>query len=501
VPFIAICEQGHIQDFPWREWVHRDIRPRCNGRLRLVATGGASLAAQQVECDCGVEQRTLSGITEATTKADGTSTSTLSDSLSETDRYVCRGLRPWLGDDAGEGCGCAIRGSLRSATNVYYPHVESTIFIPRSIHRLDPKLMELLSEPPLSTWIKFAMDVRLEPTVEQIRGSENGQLLRPFDDDQIAKGLAAMAATQSTDGEPAGEQIPDSTLTKDYVRRPEYGHLRQGIDSHELSVRPVDPALYDSPVSSHFSRVNLAETLRETRALYGFSRVLPATERRYRDHRARLWKKEPAAYSHNWLPAYIVNGEGIYLELHEDRLAAWEERYRPRLSVLQHSDDEARARKGQQPRPIPGRYVLIHTLAHLLINRLIFDCGYASASLRERLYASADSSPMAGLLIYTAAGDSEGTMGGLVRMGKPGNLESVLAAALEEAHWCSADPVCMELGEQGQGPESCNLAACHACTLLPETACENFNRLLDRAAVVGTHMAPDVGYFRATPGE
>jgi hypothetical protein len=90
-------------------------------------------------------------------------------------------------------------------------------------------------------------------------------------------------------------------------------------------------------------------------------------------------------------------------------------------------------------------------------------------------------------------------MGGLVRMGKPGSLESVFTTALAEARWCSADPVCMELGEAGQGPESCNLAACHSCALLPETACENFNRFLDRAALVGSPLDQSLGYFDPEP--
>ena len=98
-------------------------------------------------------------------------------------------------------------------------------------------------------------------------------------------------------------------------------------------------------------------------------------------------------------------------------------------------------------------------------------------------------------MIYTAAGDSEGTMGGLVRTGKPGKLELAFAAALERAHWCSADPVCMELGELGQGPKSMNLAACHACGLLPETSCESFNVFLDRGLVTGTADNPGLGFF------
>jgi hypothetical protein len=126
----------------------------------------------------------------------------------------------------------------------------------------------------------------------------------------------------------------------------------------------------------------------------------------------------------------------------------------------------------------------------------VFESGYSSASLRERLYASGDpAAPMASMLLYTAAGDSEGTMGGLVRMGQPGALEGVVTAALAAAQWCSSDPVCMEAGEAGQGPDSCNLAACHGCVLVPETACEESNRFLDRGLVVGTHADPSLGYF------
>ena len=129
-------------------------------------------------------------------------------------------------------------------------------------------------------------------------------------------------------------------------------------------------------------------------------------------------------------------------------------------------------------------------------HELVFACGYSSASLRERLYVSESADRnMSGALIYTAAGDSEGTMGGLVRMARPDNLRQVVASALADARWCSTDPVCMDAGEKGQGPDSCNLAACHACGLLPETSCEEFNRFLDRGLVVGTLENPSLGYF------
>ena len=100
---------------------------------------------------------------------------------------------------------------------------------------------------------------------------------------------------------------------------------------------------------------------------------------------------------------------------------------------------------------------------------------------------------MQGILIYTASGDSEGTMGGLVRQGKPGRLEATLHRAINRAAWCSSDPVCME--STGQGTDSANLAACHGCCLLPETSCEEGNRLLDRALLIGKADRPKLGYY------
>lgn len=211
-----------------------------------------------------------------------------------------------------------------------------------------------------------------------------------------------------------------------------------------------------------------------------------------------LLRRQPLPAVQDWLPAYVVKGEGIYFELDSNRLAAWEARAEVQARAQKIADhyDQIAAQRGLQDRALTPRFVLLHTLAHLLINELVFVCGYSSASLRERLYVSSSGErEMAGLLIYTAAGDSEGTMGGLVRMARPDNLRSVFASAISNARWCSTDPVCMDSGEKGQGPDSCNLAACHGCGLLPETSCEEFNRFLDRGLVIGTFDDPALGYF------
>lgn len=500
VRFIALCPDGHVQDFPWREWVHRSSQPRCDGNLRLVSTGGASLASQRVECDCGVKPRNLTGITLASTDATP-ETSHVSSNLDPSGVYLCRGIRPWLGDLRGEGCDRPIRGSLRSGINVYYAHVESSIYVPRSDTRIDPTLDGLLRQPPLSTWIQTASDLGVFPTVERIRGSTHGNLLVPFADADLAEGLQIVTEEADALVELDDTAMPEDHLTQQRIRRPEHEKLRNSSKHPELTVRKIEISMYDEPVASALYRVNLVDVVRETRALYGFSRVMPAV-RTYREHRDKLWLNQPSEYAQNWLPAYEVRGEGIYFELEESRVAEWEIGYAAsRHAALQRNADRARSRRGQDPQTLLPRYVLLHSLAHILINRLVFECGYSSASLRERLYVAAGENPMTGLLIYTAAGDSEGTLGGLVRMGEPGMFEPVLAASLAAASWCSADPVCMELGTAGQGPESCNLAACHSCCLLPETSCESFNKYLDRAALIGTHEDPTIGFFSSQSAE
>ena len=492
IPFVAMCEAGHLQDFPIREWVHRSKTPSCEMRMTLRATGAASLGAQLIECKCGA-RRTLARITEATTTK-GQQRTFLSNNLTDThDEYLCRGSTPWHGDDQGGGCDQPLRGSLRAASNLYFALVRSSIYLPRESGDIPENLLEMLTKPPFSTILHVVPDT----SPEQLRSSRYGNLLTPFANDTVRRALDAVSkpaappvATAHDTG--SGEW---SLQDEEAFRVQEFTVLREQADTRELKIRTADLGSYDSLIASSFARITLIDKLRETRALWGFNRIYPNREH-LRDRRRMLWKSEPD-WGQSWLPAYIARGEGVYLELDPDRLAQWERQpaVNERVAALQARFNEVRATRQLRDRPISPRFVLVHTLAHLLINRLTYECGYSSASLRERLYVSTGSPSMAGLLIYTAAGDSEGTMGGLVRMGKPGNLEPVIAKALGAAHWCSSDPVCMELGTTGQGPDSCNLAACHSCCLVPETACEEFNRFLDRALAIGTHDDPAMGFF------
>ena len=496
VPFVAMCDAGHIQDFPWVEWVYGTATPPQNPPpMRLLSTGGMTLAGQKVKIDGGPE-RTLAGITNA--NPDGTDTELSRTLDSSKTPFLCPGLRPWLGTDHGEGCGRPLRGTLRSAANVYFAQIHSSIYLPRSDDSTVAEVIALLEQPPISTFVGILTGAGVTPEPSQLR-KQFGELLATFNDRQLQLAIDTVCGDSSAQQQ-SGQTEGDDAETG--FRRQEYDTLVAAADFDQLVLKPADLSRYDHEFSQYFANVTLVHKLRETRALTGFTRVFADTDRSLEYLQGMLRLTEP---EEKWLPAYMVFGEGIFLTLSEQRLRQWEAQpeIQNRLLPLVARYHALRQARHLRDRHVGPRYVLLHTLAHLLINRLTFECGYSSAALRERLYVSEHpTAPMAGILIYTAAGDAEGTLGGLVRMGKPGRLEALLSRALSGAQWCSADPVCMEMGQSGgQGPDSLNLAACHGCSLVPETACEEFNRLLDRGLVIGPFDNPAIGFFnRATEG-
>lgn len=489
VPFVAMCDAGHIQDFPWVEWVYRTANPpQDRPSMRLLSTGGMTLAGQKVIVDGGPE-RTLGGITTANPDGRLTNLSSLLDSSQEL--FLCSGHRPWLGTEDGEGCARPLRGTLRSAANVYFAQIHTSIYLPRSDDTTVAEAVLLLEQPHISTFINTLKGAGVDPLPEQLKAN-HGQLLHRFSDRQLEQALATVCG----EGEPEHKCQTTDDDAEIGFRRQEYDTLITAVDFEQLVLLPADLSQYKPEFSQFFSNITLIPKLRETRAFNGFTRVFADTDRDSTSLQNML-RLNPL--HDRWLPAYMVFGEGIFLSIEEKKLQQWEASVSIRNRVLPLVErfqilQQARHLRARQIGP---RYVLMHTLAHLLINRLTFECGYSSAALRERLYVSENRDfPMSGIMIYTAAGDAEGTLGGLVRMGKPGRLEPLLERAIKGAQWCSADPVCMEIGQSGgQGPDSLNLAACHGCCLVPETACEEFNRLLDRGLVVGSFEDPAVGFF------
>ena len=203
----------------------------------------------------------------------------------------------------------------------------------------------------------------------------------------------------------------------------------------------------------------------------------------------------------DWLPALELYGEGIFFTVRESLLRHWEIDDQLGARAREFLDRFVRTtmRLPMKPQQISPRFLLLHTLAHLMIRRLEMEAGYPAASLKERIYSHADGeseqSPMAGILIYVAVPDTEGSLGGLMRQAEPDRFLRLLTAVVEAAAWCSLDPVCRE--QEGHGPDLLNRAACHACALVPEPSCAFGNVLLDRTFVTGDATRNIRGPFRA----
>lgn len=471
IRFVAVCsERGHIQDFPFMEWVHRAQPPAPDCRLRLRAgRSAAGLHGIKIQCSCN-QSRTMAGAFN-------------NDALEGVGVY-CGGQRPWLGDTvcSVNKCGRSLQVLQRGASNIYFAHVASSIYLPLWGEKATRRVVEVIEDPKVWNFLSSGL---VDGKIDQIRCEAVAELKMVDLED-----LLEAAQQRLDDVQPEHVEADESEVQYRYA---EYEALRtgRGAAQTDLYTTTKSPSEYEKPFSDFFVTVTLVHKLRETRAFYGFSRYLPE-DTRQRSEKITDLRLDPRI---NWLPAVAVQGEGIFFELKSERLQEWMENAKVLSRINLLADNLSRTGRPLGRRAVTPKFVLLHTLAHLLINQLSFECGYGSSSLRERIYCDVEDSsqPMNGILIYTASGDSEGTTGGLVRQGNVGRLERTLVRAFRTASWCSSDPICME--SRGQGPDSCNLAACHGCALLPETSCEEGNRLLDRVMVVGLPDSPEIGLF------
>ncbi len=474
--FIAVCPKGHVEDFPFMEWIHREGNWDSTHKLRLLpGRSSASLSGIKVQCSCG-EAKTMTGTFNFNAESGG--------ALHEIG-YDCSGGQPWLGMEGGrDRCGQYLRVIQRGASNVYFPLTVSSIYLPLWGEDRSRVINKILDDPKV--WKQLTAGLDDGKYIQAVRCETIAGLYK-VDTEELKK-----AAQRKFDGiEELGNK---GTLSEEEFRRQEYEALRtgRGGDTTDLMVKVHDSTSYGPGLKEFLNKVCLVGKLRETRVLFGFSRLLPVED---------LSSVELLPLSENtdlnWLPANVVHGEGIFFEFSPRKLQVWTEnpKVKKRVSSLKKGYNQRRLERGLKEAPITAKYVLLHTFAHALIGQLSFDCGYGSASLRERIYCELDDpdQPMQGVLIYTASGDSEGTLGGLVRQGEPDQMSTVIKRAIHHARWCSSDPVCIE--SVGQGSDNANLAACHGCILLPETSCETGNRLLDRGLIVGTEKDPEIGFF------
>ncbi|MFJ4323427.1 DrmB family protein [Streptomyces tricolor] len=470
--FVVACEDGHLDDFPYWKWLHRENREEgatghCGGEMRMRFSGqSASLRSILLSCTCGVPEVSMEGAFRR---------------YALTDLGVrCEGRRPWLKDAPADFCTQAPRTLQRGSSAVWQPVLKSALSIPPWSDGLADKLT--------GHWERL----RSLATREKIEI----YLMGAFPDDDSISVDAVMALLEAEQAEdPAEEGAGDVGTANRYqaLRRQEYERLCAGNalrDSGRDEQFVCEPPVTDPAVLAPFGveKPMLVKRLREVRALKAFTRIADP-ESSADGHEAAL-----SLTPTDWLPAMEVHGEGVFVRLDDNRLDDWARSVgvAARVERMRTNHDRLLRERATDPTAVPPspatpRMVLLHTLAHVLINEWSLDAGYPAAALRERLYTDAG---MAGLLIYTATSDSAGSLGGVVAQGEPERLAAALRSALRRATWCSADPLCVEARSAGA-----NLAACHACAMLPETSCEHNNILLDRALLVGTPDDPRLGFF------
>jgi Domain of unknown function (DUF1998) len=472
--FLVACEYGHLDDFPWGYFVHKGEN-QCPARLRLREVGVSGEAAEiEVECEvCNAKRRMSDAFGSS---AEG-----------QKSLPGCSGRRPHLRDYEVEACEQPQRTISLGASNIWFSLVLSTLAVPIVVDKLGQLVEEY--------W----------HILEKVSNQQNIQLLRQigqlpridatYTDTDIWAKVEARKEDKTTTSEeaPVGLKVPEWQV----LRNP-----ATVSKTHDFQVVPVAPP----PMYQHLlKQVVLVERLRVVQSLIGFTRIESpgdATDG-YEDmdtlsgeRRVPLARRKPT-----WVPTSEVRGEGLFIELREDALCAWEEQAdqqkHNRLFREAHRKWRA-ARFIKNPElGYPGlRYVLLHSFAHALIRQLALECGYSMASIRERIYSltpEQDNGPMAGILLYTSAPDSEGTLGGLVGLGTPEHFGKHIDGALEQMQSCASDPLCAE--HTSPYDTTLHEAACHACLFIPETSCERGNKYLDRTILVPTIDRGNLAFF------
>ena len=463
--FVRACTRGHVDDLDWYGFVHQGNDP-CRRELWLVERGtSGDLSDLWVRCACG-KQRSLYEAKQLESKALGT----------------CRGARPWLGKDTEEDCDLPSRLLIRTATNAYFPQVVSVLSLPARGSEVDRVVTELWG---MLQGVNAKADLEVFRRLPEVAKGLDG-----YEDEEVFN--AVMRHKDGGTGDRNLKAVELDALLK----------AKEGFGDDV----PIDPNFHARKLPDHVWRTpgssiskNVAcviqlHRLREVMALIGFTRL----EAQMRDIHGEYdtdVERTDIAIEPTWFPAVENRGEGLFVQLSSDAVDDWLERpaVQERIEALRRGHMAwQKERKSRQDFP-GGAYILLHTLAHLLIQSLAMRCGYPASSIRERIYAE---DARYGILLYTATPDAEGTLGGLVQQAR--HIEGHLADALRTAMLCSNDPVCAQ-HEPDSSMERRWLhgAACHGCALIAETSCEMRNDHLDRALVVPTLALTDAAFFPA----
>jgi hypothetical protein len=482
VRFVQACVKGHISDIDWYSFAHQDKHSKCRGQLWLDEGGsGNDFAEIYVRCEACKARRPLADATVPNGKVLGT----------------CQGHRPWIGSFAKEphcirektGKPEFNRLLVRSASNAYFSQILSVISLPDSDTALRDAVNSVYED--FLQYAEDAGDVRKERKKQKVAAALQG-----FTDEVVWQEIQRRQSGQGSQHKSI-KQVEIETLLSSPVE------VGEDVAEGDFYARARDLSSLKPTIAPRIERIVLVHRLREVIAQVGFTRF----EAEMPDIDGELdisVRRAALDIETNWVPAVENRGEGVFIAFRKEAIEDWLQRdaVKKRGRELSRGFDIWCGRKGIDQEvdkvKFPGLpYIMLHSLSHLLITAVSLECGYAASSIRERIYAGEAGY---GILLYTGSPGSEGTLGGLVEVGK--RIESHLELAIEQGKLCSNDPVCAQHKADNEEEERfLHGSACHGCLLIAETSCERRNEFLDRALVVSTVEGLGAEFFPDVDGE
>ena len=444
---VVACKKGHIDDFPWKEWVNHTKNDCRNDSLYLVK---------------GAESMGLGGL--AVLCKNCNSSRDLGSALSKNGMKgilnYCSGNRPWLEDN--QPCDEMPRGLLKGASNVYFSYVLRGLSIPPFVDPLNDILQ---------TYWDAILVLRNKPTLI------NSLVEEIVQNDEEVRNRSITKKEIMDYFQKCFDATEEHALNKD-IKADEWISLNRSVpqDYRDFVTEIVEvPRKFMNSVD----RMAVVRKLQETVVLKGFSRIDA-----YDADDPNMGKISPLSGTEpTWLPAVQNRGEGIFISFKENIVSNWErlDSVSARTERILKQYNDVRKSKSLEAKSLPPRFIALHSIAHVLIRELSNFAGYSTASIRERIYGDNE---MAGILLYTSSASSDGSLGGLVEIGKTSAFKLLLDQAVKKSRFCSSDPLCSAHDPHTSSRD--NGAACHACCFLPETSCEMRNSLLDRAMIYST---------------
>lgn len=473
VRFVLTCDDGHIHDLPWSFWNNRKIIDTVENeedietKIQIDFEGGKCCDNQDLRYIISQENTDLSGIhikCESCKKS-----ATLKGVFSYSQK--CAGLKYWNGYKDGkpskEECTQRMSVKIKTSNSVYYANTLNSLWIPEK---------QILN---LTTEIRTEIDAIVN------------------DPDFVENDLTKFARRSNIPIEIINQYLDDA----DIIYIPDIVYRKAEYDYFLTKEQPENKMIKFRQINVNgtligFEKLVKIDRLKKITVQTSFTRNQPIdtdsiliSDSGY-EYTVKRQSVSKNSFETRLLPAIENYGEGILFVLDAQKLKEWEnhETIKQRIEKIQSNAAESDWQMHKiKAKTLIAREVLIHTLSHLLIREFEYVCGYPMSSLQERLYVSPE---MNGFLISAFDG-TDGYLGGLTKLcNNLDRLQQIIESALKRAKDCSLDPICYE--SEGQGVAQLNLAACHSCTIVPDTSCEMGNLFLDRRLVVDDEF----GYFR-----